>query len=113
MSPLSAIPDLAAQCALLAVVRSREELSIVCAEESVPRGVTHARGFACLKLRGPFPLEESGVLASFLAPLAEARVPAFALSTYDTDYVLIPHSKMDDALRALHAAGHVPDRGAT
>ena len=47
-----------------------------------------------LKLEGPFPFSMTGVLASFLQPLAEAQIPIFAISTFDTDYVLIKHENL-------------------
>jgi uncharacterized protein len=111
MGARTALPEWAMRGAVFSVTRTRDELSIVCAASAVPRDVTHTAGFACLKLCGPFALEESGVLASFLAPLAQARVPAFALSTYDTDYVLVPGSRVEAALRALEAAGHLRENG--
>jgi uncharacterized protein len=48
----------------------------------------------------------TGVLASFLQPLAEARIPIFAISTFDTDYVLIKRENLERAVMALGAAGH-------
>lgn len=89
-----------------AVARTGDELSIVCAQESLPQGVEAEQDYLCLKLTGPFALTETGVLASFLAPLAEQGVPVFAVSTYDTDYVLIPARFEAVALEALRAAGH-------
>ena len=90
----------------VSVTRTPYELSIVCSEAGVPDGVQAERGWACLQLQGPFPFTLTGVLASLLAPLAEAQVPIFAMSTYDTDWVLIPAARLDDALRALSSAGH-------
>jgi len=48
----------------------------------------------------------TGVLSSLLTPLAEASIPIFALSTYDTDYVLIKQEQREKAVSALIAAGH-------
>lgn len=61
-----------------------------------------------LKLEGPFPFSMTGVLASFLQPLAEAQIPIFvlAISTFDTDYVLIKRENLKEAVMALGAAGH-------
>ena len=54
----------------------------------------------------------TGILASLVNPLAEARVNIFAFSTHDTDYVLVPAVRLDEALAALAAAGHrVTDPG--
>jgi uncharacterized protein len=90
----------------VSVTRTPEELSIVCPQASVPGDVQAERDWACLQLQGPFAFTLTGVLASFLTPLAEARVPIFALSTYDTDWVLIPAARLNDALQALASAGH-------
>jgi hypothetical protein len=55
---------------------------------------------------GPVDLALTGILASLVNPLAEARVNVFAFSTYDTDYVLVPAVRLSEALAALTAAGH-------
>jgi hypothetical protein len=59
-----------------------------------------------LKLEGPFPFSMTGVLAAFLQPLAEARIPIFAISTFDRDYVLIKRENLEQAVVALGAARH-------
>ena len=63
-------------------------------------------GWAAFKLDGPFPFSMTGVLASFLQPLAEAQIPIFAISTFDTDYVLVKEENLARAIAALLAAGH-------
>ena len=63
-------------------------------------------GWAAFKLDGPFPFSMTGVLASFLQPLAEAQIPIFAISTFDTDYVLVKEENLARASAALRAAGH-------
>ena len=75
-------------------------------EEAVPAGVRAQCGWRCLRVRGPLAFELTGVLASLAAPLAAAGVPIFALSTFDTDYLLVPGERLDEALAALGAAGH-------
>ncbi len=70
------------------------------------------RGFASRRAGGrwssPETLDHSltGILASLAVPLAAAGVPIFALSTFDTDYVLVPADRLGDAADALRAAGH-------
>jgi hypothetical protein len=88
------------------VTRTSDELSIVCAEEMVPPGTNAVRGWLCLKLEGPFAFSETGILSSFLAPLAESGVGIFAVSTFDTDYVLIQAQSWPKAAEALRAMGH-------
>ena len=91
-----------------AAVRTPNELSIVCAEGCVPKDVaaTVEQGWVALKLEGPFPFSMTGVLASFVQPLAEARIPVFAISTFDTDYVLVKGENVERAIAVLAAAGH-------
>ena len=105
------IPAWALEGGFFCVVRTRDELSIVCDEDSckkdrMPDGALAERGWVALKLEGPFPFTMTGVLASFLQPLAEAQIPIFAISTFDTDYVLIKREKLEQAVVALGAAGH-------
>jgi len=92
---------------LFGVTRTSDELSIVCEESLVPDGVRAEQDWAALKLEGPFPFEMTGVLASFLDPLAAAKIPIFAMSTFDTDYVLVKREHLDAALQALAGAGHL------
>ena len=79
---------------------------MVCPEENVPAAVRHQAGWRALAVRGPLAFELTGVLASLASPLAEAGVPIFALSTFDTDYLLVPGERLEAALAALEAAGH-------
>lgn len=88
------------------MVRTCDELSIVCSEDWVPEGAIAERGWVALKLEGPFPFSMTGVLASFLQPLAEAEIPLFAISTFDTDYVLIKRRNLEQAVVALGTAKH-------
>jgi len=59
-----------------------------------------------LKLEGPFPFSQTGVLLSFIEPLSSKGIPIFAVSTYDTDYVLIQEQFAGMALDRLQQAGH-------
>jgi uncharacterized protein len=93
------------------VVRTRDELSIVCSEDAcsedrMPDGTAVERGWIAVQLEGPFPFSMTGVLASFVQPLAAAQVPIFAISTFDTDYALIKRQDLERAVIALAAAGH-------
>ena len=88
------------------VTRTPRELSVVCPEGVLPAGSRAETGWALLALAGPFPFEMVGVLALVLEPLAAAGVSIFALSTFDTDYVLVKRERLADAIDALAAAGH-------
>lgn len=88
------------------ITRTADEWSIVCAESSVPAGVNASRGWRALRLAGPLPLDQTGILASVIGPLAAARVSVFALATFNTDYVLVPGAQLAAAIDALEHAGH-------
>ena len=90
----------------LSVTRTADELSVVCEETRVPDNVKAERNFVALKLEGPFPFSMTGVLASFVEPLAKQKIPIFAIATFDTDYVLVSRENLAAALRALAEAGH-------
>jgi hypothetical protein len=88
------------------VARTPDELSIVCAQEHVPRDVVHERDKVALGIAGVVPMTTVGILASLCAALARAKVPVFAISTYDTDWLLISADRFADARAALEAEGH-------
>jgi uncharacterized protein len=105
----AAIPLWAIEGEFFCVVRTPEEVSLVCTEDRVPPagdGLRVESGWTALKLEGPFPFAMTGVLASFLNPLAEAGIPIFAISTFDTDYVLVKSEVRERVRAALGAAGH-------
>ena len=89
----------------VSITRTTEELSVVCDEDSVPQDVRCEPGWRCLKLAGPLDFSLVGVLQSLLSPLADAGISVFAVSTYDTDYVLVRDADLDRALAALRGAG--------
>ena len=88
------------------ISRTPDELSIVCPTESVPNDVDPGTRWRCFKLEGPFPFSQTGVLLSFIEPLSRSEVPIFAISTFDTDYVLVQEQFAGAALAALQQAGH-------
>jgi hypothetical protein len=86
--------------------RTPAELSIVCAQAHVPRETLHERDKIALGIEGTIPMTTIGILASLCGALAEARVPVFALSTYDTDWLLVSADRMGAAKQALESLGH-------
>jgi hypothetical protein len=98
-------PDWARPGDLLAFIRSRDELTVVCVERLVPPEVIAERGWRALQVQGPLDFALVGVLAAITAPLAEAGVSVFALSTYDTDTILVKEEALERAIQALGQAG--------
>lgn len=106
LEPGASVPAWAADGEFTSITRTADELSIVCRTENLPPDVNSPHRWICLKLEGPFPFSQTGVLLSFIEPLSGNGVPIFAISTYDTDYVLIPEEYAGAALNALQQAGH-------
>ena len=100
------IPSWAIQRPFFAVTRTSDELSIVCPEQNTPSDVCCEGGWNALKLAGPFAFELTGILTAVATPLAEAEIGIFAISTYDTDYVLVKAAQLDRAIEVLEEQGH-------
>jgi uncharacterized protein len=83
-----------------------DELSIICPSDRVPEEAVAETPWRCLRVVGPLDLAMTGVLASLIGPLAEARVTIVTFSTYDIDYLLVPAVRLGEAVDTLTAAGH-------
>jgi hypothetical protein len=106
-APDAPVPRWATTAEFTSITRTTDELSIVCSAESLPADVHSPHRWICLKLEGPFPFTQTGVLLSFIEPLSSNNIPIFAVSTYDTDYVLIPEDFAEKAAVTLKQVGHV------
>ena len=89
LAPQATVPEWVNRGEFTSISRTADELSIVCPANHLPPGVATDHHWICLKLEGPFPFSMTGVLLSFIEPLSSRGIPIFAISTYDTDYVLI------------------------
>jgi uncharacterized protein len=109
LSPSTAIPGWADGDGFVSISRTADELSIVCRSERVPveeLRVQSESGWACLQLLGPFAFTLTGILLAILKPLANAGIGIFAVSTFDTDYVMVKHVQLAQTIEALTADGH-------
>lgn len=102
----ASLPKQAFAGSFSSITRTGEELSIVCPDTVLLDAEKSQPGYACLMVNGPLKLDQTGILAGISATLAKAEVPIFAVSTYNTDYILIPHEKLPAARQALEASGH-------
>ncbi|MET0416513.1 MAG: ACT domain-containing protein [Actinoplanes sp.] len=83
-----------------------DELSIICPTDRVPDDAVADTAWRCLRVVGPLDLALTGVLASLIGPLADARVNIVTFSTYTTDYLLVPAVRLAEAVDTLLAVGH-------
>jgi hypothetical protein len=108
--PLNSVLPPFGDALLLSITRTTAELSVVGPADLVPDGVPVEGGWACLEVQGPLAFELTGVLAAISAPLAAAAVPIFVISTFDTDFILVPGTHLERAVEALEGAGHLVER---
>jgi hypothetical protein len=100
---LSSGPD---DKSVISVTWAPDEMSIICPSDRVPADAVAETPWRCFRIVGPLDLALTGVLASLIGPLADARVNIVAFSTYDTDYLLVPTVRLTEAIDTLTAVGH-------
>ena len=106
MDASSPVPVWASRGAIVSITRTGDELSIVCDSNAVPEEVPAGRDYVALKVAGPMELSTVGVLAAITGPLARAGISLFAVSTFETDYILVKLADLENAKIALEFAGH-------
>jgi hypothetical protein len=106
LPPDAPLPEPPSRASFWSATCTEDELSIVLPEEAMPTDWQAERGWRCLKVLGPLDFSLTGILASLAASLAEAGVPIFAISTYDTDYILVKEENLERAKQALLTSGH-------
>jgi GrpB-like predicted nucleotidyltransferase (UPF0157 family) len=106
LEPDAPIPAWATADDLVSITRTGDELSIVCRQDAVPEGIPRERGWRCLRVAGTLPFSAVGVLASLTAPLAEAGISVFVVSTFDTDYLLVKAEDLPKTVGVLWQQGH-------
>jgi hypothetical protein len=108
----SPIPEWALAGPFVCITRTSDELSLVCLQDSVPDMVMCQRDWRCLRVDGILDFSQAGILASFATPLAEAGISVFAISTYNTDYLLMPNQTLQRSVEVLRRASHSVQSGA-
>jgi hypothetical protein len=106
LEPNHPIPYWVSQGEFYAMVRTDEELSLVCNQKFVPKGIQSEKGWQVFKVLGPLDFSMTGVLAGLTSVLAKAGISIFAISTYNTDYLLLKQTHVNTALQAFTIAGY-------
>jgi uncharacterized protein len=116
LDPIAEIPAWVLRGEFFSITRTADELSVVCPEAVVPSGVRSEKGWRAIRVSGTIDFTVVGVLAGLAEPLAVAGISLFAVSTFDTDYLLVKVQDLDRAIEVLQASGHafpgLPPRGA-
>jgi len=109
LDPGSEIPAWAYEGSFFSITRTPEELSVVCPESSIQANIpekVREIGWKCLKVEGPLDFRLTGILAGISRVLADNGISIFAVSTYDTDYILLREKDLKHAIKALEEAGY-------
>jgi len=89
-----------------AMVRSDDELTLVCLQDRVPTHVEVEPNWRCFRSLGPIPFNATGILQSLIQPISEQGIGVFVLCTFDGEHILVPEKDWDRAGRLLEEAGH-------
>jgi hypothetical protein len=106
LGPGTEIPAWASAGSIFSVTATATETSIVCGRRGVPKKAPQQGPFVAFCVEGQLDFALTGVLSGLLAPLAEAGVPVFTISTYDTDWILVPANDAEKTAAAWRGAGH-------
>lgn len=91
---------------VVSVTRTPHEVSVVCPAAAAPDAERSEPGWRLLTVAGPLEFTLTGIIANLAGALAAAGVALFALSTFDTDHLLVKEADLDRAVAALREAGH-------
>ncbi len=103
----SNIPEWALQSEFISITKTAEELSIVCDQDKIPAEVKTNRDWKAFKVQGPLDFSLTGILSSLAEPLAKAGISIFAISTFDTDYILVKKNDLANAVKVLTDNGNI------
>ena len=106
LDPASPIPDNVLQCATFFIGKTDEELSIVCGSTVPVDSMKSVSGWSYIKVNGPLDFNLQGILSGISGILAEAGISICAISTFDTDYIFVRISDLDNAESVLEKAGY-------
>jgi len=106
LPPGAEVPAWAESASLFSISATATETTVVCAGRSVPKKVRHEGPFTAFAVQGPLDFALTGVLHTLLGPLAEAEISVFTISTYPTDWILVPTGKAAAAAEEWRRRGH-------
>lgn len=106
LDPNSAIPDYVLKSPFFSITRTTEELSLFAAADCIPHTIDASRNWRAFHVVGNIDFETCGIISGLTLPLAAKQISVFSISTHDTDYLIVPVDRLDDAVDVLSRAGH-------
>ena len=110
LEPQSEIPAWVNKSRFFSITKTSDELSIVCEQALVPADMKAETDWKCFRVVGTLDFSLTGILAAIANPLAQEKISIFAISTFDTDYLLVKENHLENAIKVLSAAGHLINR---
>lgn len=107
LAPDASLPEAVSECDFYSLSKTTDELSLVCPEHLAVKSEKSNPDWKCLKVAGPLDFELTGILAGITEVLAKEKLSVFAISTFDTDYILIKKQGLTAAISALERVGYI------
>jgi hypothetical protein len=95
------IPEWAKNSEFYSITKTEDELSIVCSQNRIPGDVKCESDWRILKVEGTLDFSLIGIVSSISTVLAQKKISIFAISTYDTDYILVKDKDIENAINSL------------
>ena len=106
LSPDASIREGILKSNYYSVSKTENELSVICSEVIEVQSLQSSKGWKCIKMKGPLDFNLTGILASISDILRKANISIFAISTFDTDYILVRSHDLSSARTKLRKAGY-------
>ena len=107
LAPDASLPEAVSECEFYSLSKTPDELSLVCPEHLAVKSEKSNPDWKCLKVAGQLDFELTGILAGITEVLAKEKLSVFAISTFDTDYILIKKQGLTAAISALERVGYI------
>ncbi|TGY43714.1 ACT domain-containing protein [Clostridium sartagoforme] len=88
---------------IFSITKTEDELSIVCLQDKISNDIICEKDWKILKIEGPLDFSLVGILSKISTLMANNKISIFAISTYDTDYILIKEESVDKAIKVLES----------
>ena len=105
-APDAEVPEPEISRSLFSVTRTDEELSVICDSERTLDSMSREEDFKCMRIEAVLEFSLVGVLSRITSILAETKVSVFALSTFNTDYILFKSEDLNTVTTCLQEAGY-------
>ncbi len=107
LKPGAPLPTAVLQSAVYSITKTEDELSVLCEQSLVPQDTPCESDWKAFRVVGTLDFSLTGILAAIATPLAQNKISIFAISTFDTDYVLVKSHTWEQTVQTLRKAGFI------